>query len=526
MRSHGTMTRRAVLRAAVLAVLLALPPRGDAAANGWEHAGIPYDALISALKYEDPGVRKRAAHSLGYRGQKEAVPHLLAALARPEPDHGVRSRIYLALGRLKEPSAATVLLDCLDRESREELRGDCAWALGGLRGDRARDRLIAVLGRDEHVLVKRRAVEALGRHGSGAAVAALAAVALGDGAAGETRNVLRPHAIAALGATGHADAATPLLVLLDRATTERQALPIVRALAGIGAATAKGPLTALLGRARDPRLRSALAVALASIGDRDTAATMTRLLADPSPMVQHAAIRALATRGHRDRAPAVAAYVRGLAARLFARSGPDRSGDAARVVAEASLLDAALRTLIALDAARGQDVLLTASRRREAARATTADIVVANALYRVRRTAIHGLGYTDSDATAAFLAGPDGLNDPDSRLRAAAVRSIAVLGRRDAAAAIVAALTDTRVEVRMAAARALGRLGDRRAVAPLIDRLADRHAQVRRLAAESLGYLADPVARPPLRQSAALDASPIVRKAARFALTLLGGAKP
>ena len=145
MRSIGTMTRRAVLRAAVLAVLLALPPRGDAAANGWEHAGIPYDALISALKYDDPGVRKRAAHTLGHRGQKEAVPHLLAALARPEPDHGVRSRIYLALGRLKEPSAATVLLDCLDRESREELRGDCAWALGGLPGDRARDRLIAVL---------------------------------------------------------------------------------------------------------------------------------------------------------------------------------------------------------------------------------------------------------------------------------------------------------------------------------------------------------------------------------------------
>ena len=520
------MTRRAVLRAAALAVLLALPPRGDAAANGWEHAGIPYDALISALRYEDPAVRKRAAHTLGHRGQKEAVPHLLAALARPEPDHGVRSRIYLALGRLEEPSAATVLLDCLDRESREELRGDCAWALGGLRGDRARDRLIAILGRDEHVLVKRRAVEALGRHGDGAAVAALAATALGDGAAGGTRDTLLPHTIAALGRTGHANAAAPLLVLLDRASSEREALPIVRALAGIGAATAKGPLTALLGRARDPRLRSALAVALASVGDRDTAATMTRLLADPSPMVQHAAIRALATRGHRDRAPAVAAYARGLAAKLFARAGPNRSGDAARVVAEASLLDAALRALIALDAGRGQDVLLTASRRREAARATTADIVVANALYRVRRTAIHGLGYTDSDAAAAFLAGPDGLNDPDSRLRAAAVRSIAVLGRRDAAAAIVAALTDSRVEVRMAAARALGRLGDRRAAAPLIGRLADRHAQVRRLAAESLGYLADPAARPPLRQSAARDASPIVRKAARFALTLLGRAKP
>ena len=520
------MIRRAVLRAAVLAVLLALPPRGGAAANGWEHAGIPYDALISALTYDDPAVRGRAAHSLGHRGQKEAAPHLLAALARPEPDHGVRSRLYLALGQLKAPSAARVLLDCLDRESREELRADCAWALGGLRGDRARDRLIAVLGGDEHVLVKRRAVEALGRHGDGAAVAALAAVAFGRGAARGTRNVLRRQAIAALGATRHADAAAPLLALLDRASSEREALPIVRALAGIGAATARGPLTDLLGRARDPRLRSAVAVALASTGGRDAAATMTGLLADPSPMVQVAAIRALETGGRADHAPAVAAYARGLAAKLYARDSRQRSGDATRVVAEASLLDAALGTLVALDATRGQDVLLTASRRRDAARATTADIVVANALYRVRRTAIFGLGYTESDVAAAFLTGPDGLGDPDSRLRAAAVRSVAVLGRTDAAAAIVPVLNDSRTEVRMAAARALGRLGDRRAVAPLIAGLGDRHAQVRRLAAESLGYLADPAAAAALRQRVARDDSPIVRKAARFALTLLGRSRP
>ncbi len=530
MRSHGAMTRQAVLRpvlrAAVLAVLLALPPRGDASANGWEHAGIPYDALISALKFEDPAVRGRAAHSLGHRGQKEAVPHLLAALAKPEPDRGVRSRLYLALGRLNAPSAARVLLDCLDRESREELRGDCAWALGGLRGDPARDRLIAVLGGDEHILVKRRAVEALGRHGDGAAVAALAAVALGDGVARGTRKVLRRQAIAALGATRHADAAAPLLALLDGASSEREALPIVRALAGIGAEAAREPLTALLGQARHPRLRSAVAVALAATGGRDAAATMTRLLADPSPMVQLAAIGALETRGRREHAPAVAEFAGSLAARLFARDRRDRSRDAAQVVAEASLLDAALGTLVALDAGRGQDVLLTAARRREAGRATTADIVVANALYRVRRTALFGLGYTDSDAAAAFLAGPDGLNDPDSRLRAAAVRSIAVLGRKNAAAAVVPALTDSRTEVRMAAARALGRLGDRRAVAPLVIGLADRHAQVRRLAAESLGYLADPAAAAPLGRSAARDDSPVVRKAARFALTLLGRSRP
>ena len=112
--------------AALVAILSALAPAGNAAANGWGHAGIPYEALIAALDYDDPELRKRAAHSLGRRGQQEAVPHLLVALAKPEPDHGVRSRVYMALGRLGEPSAGPVLLHCLGREGCEELRGDAA----------------------------------------------------------------------------------------------------------------------------------------------------------------------------------------------------------------------------------------------------------------------------------------------------------------------------------------------------------------------------------------------------------------
>ena len=515
MRSHGAMIRRVALAA----VAIALPPAGGAAANGWEHAGIPYEALIAALGYDDPELRKRAAHSLGHRGQREAVPHLLAALAGPEPDHGVRSRVYLALGRLGEPSAGPVLLDCLDREGREELRGDCAAALGGVRSDRARARLIAVLDSGEHVLVKRRAVDALGRYADAAAVDALAAIALADGESGLARHVLRRHSIAALGATGRADAAAPLLALLGRVQTERHALPIVQALGRTGAASARDPLTALLDRARSPRLRAALAVALASTGDRDSAGAMIRLLADPAPMVQLAAIRALEKHGQREHAASVSAYASGLAARLFAGTSPD----AARAVVEASLLEAAIVALTGLDARAGLDVLLDAARRRDRGRETTADIVIANALYQVRRSAIYGLGYTGSDEAAAFLAGPGGLRDPDPRLRAAAVRSIAVLGRKGAAASVVDALADSRAEVRMAASGALGRLGARRAVAPLIGRLADSHAQVRRRAAESLGYLGDPAARPALRQSAARDESPIVRTAAGFALSLLRG---
>ncbi|MCB2101402.1 MAG: HEAT repeat domain-containing protein, partial [Rhodobacterales bacterium] len=130
----ATPLRRSTLSLLALVGLLAAAP---AMANGWEHGAIPFTALTDALKTGDDATRARAARSLGFRGQREAVPPLLAALARGDDSPQARSAYYLALGRLGDPRALPALAACLDGgEARRELRADCAGALG-LVGDPA-----------------------------------------------------------------------------------------------------------------------------------------------------------------------------------------------------------------------------------------------------------------------------------------------------------------------------------------------------------------------------------------------------
>ena len=143
-------------------------------ANGWEHAAIPFEALVKALDFPAAATRTRAAESLGYRGQIEALGPLLDRLRAPEPDPAVRSAIYTALGRLGGERALSPLTACLDREDRPELRADCAQALGRLNLPQALTRLLAILNDDPSILVRSRAVDALGNHSHARSVAALA----------------------------------------------------------------------------------------------------------------------------------------------------------------------------------------------------------------------------------------------------------------------------------------------------------------------------------------------------------------
>ncbi|MHC4424104.1 MAG: HEAT repeat domain-containing protein [Planctomycetota bacterium] len=98
--------------------------------NGWEHGAIPFEALVKALEFDSPETRLRAAQSLGVRGQQEAVEPILKCLTRPEENPLVRSALYLALGKLGDRRAIPVLTDCIGKETREELRSDCATAFG------------------------------------------------------------------------------------------------------------------------------------------------------------------------------------------------------------------------------------------------------------------------------------------------------------------------------------------------------------------------------------------------------------
>lgn len=502
-------------RAAAL-VTLALSLPVPALGNGWEHGAIPFEALLRALGFENPETWRRAAESLGHRGQKEAVGPLLDRLRLPEPNPHVRSAVYLALGRLGDARAVAALTRCLDTESREELRGDCALALGLLRAAGAVPRLLEALRDDPSSLVRSRAVDALGSFGEPAAVAALTSLVTAD-----SQPQLRLRAVQALGRTGAAAAAKPVLTVLGRARDDAERGAAVEALTVLKPRDAARPLAALLEATGDPELRARIVVALGAIRDGDTLPSLVRALGDGSQAVRYFAVEGLRAIGRPGAAAPLTALSLEISRRLRARSVASLVADADRVIGDLSVQEAALRALAELNAAAGLPALLLAAESRAVPPDSAEALRMREGFFEVRRTALVGLGYTRSPRAVALLAGRHGADDPDFRLRASAVRALGVLGAPGAAARVTAALGDPAAEVRWTAAAVLGRLGQRAAVDPLLRRLADPHAEVRREAALSLGYLGDPRAAGALRALARRDERESVREAAAYAATLV-----
>ncbi len=500
-------------------ILLMQTPR-PAATNGWEHGAVPLETLIAALSFESPAIREQAAHSLGFRGQAEAVEPLLDRLVLPEPDGGVRQSIYEALGRLGAPQALPALSRCLAKESAAPIRAHCIEALGGLRSREAVGIVLATLARTNDALVRNHAVDALGNFPHRRVVAALADLL--QATADET---LRQRVLLALGRTGADAALAPVLHAFETAGSDDERFAALHALAALGAPAATEVLSAALAEAETPRLRAAIAVALGASRDGEAAGTLLALLEDPVPALRYVAAEGLQALEVRHAAPALAALARREAAALAGRSEAALASDGLRTVAALSLQTRALRAAVALDPARATQALLEAAAPREIARDTTAGVQVAAAFYRLRRVALHGLGYAQAperEAARALLLGPAGIGDADARLRAVAVRSLGVLAAPGAADRIRPLLGgDPSAEVRLTAARVLGLLQDRESAAALAAALADRHALVRKEAALALGYLREPAARAQLEALAAGDPAPPVRDAAAYALSLL-----
>ena len=501
------------------ALILLIPTPRPAAANGWEHGAVPFETLIEALSYESPAIREQAAHSLGFRGQAEAARPLLDRLALPEPDGGVRQSIYEALGRLGEAEALPALWRCLAKESAAPIRGRCIEALGALRSREALGIILAALARTTDALVRDHAVDALGNFPHRRVVAALADLLQADD---ETQ---RQRVLLALGRTGADAAVAPVLRVFETAGSDDERLVALRALADLGSPAATDALSAALAREENPRLRAAIAIALGASRDGEAAGTLLAMLEDPVPAVRYMAADGLQTLGIRSAAPALAALARREAAALAGRPATELVADRLRTVATLSLQARALQAAVALQLARAAEALLEAAAPRDVSRNSTAELKVATAVYRLRRIALHGLGYaqgSEREAAQALLLGPAGIGDPDARLRAVAVRSLGVLGAPGAAERIRPLLgTDPSVEVRMTAARVLGLLHDRDSAGALLQALSDPHALVRKEAALALGYLKEPAARAPLEALAAGDRAEPVREAAAYALTLL-----
>ena len=506
--------------AVALALILLIGAPRPALANGWEHGAVPFETLIEALSFESPAIREQAAHSLGFRGQPEAVQPLLDRLVLPEPDGGVRQAIYVALGQLGASEALPQLAACVEAENSAPVRAHCIEALGRLGFPPALEIVLDALGRTQNALIRDHAVDALGGFDDERAVATLVDLLHAD-----ADPVLRRRALLALGRTGAEAAMAPALRAFEAAESDAERFVALRALAELRSPAATDVLSAALKQADDPRLRAAIAVALGASRNGEAAGTLLALLDDPVPAVRYVAVDGLQSLDVKSAAPALAALAQREAATLAGLSAEELAADPLRTVAALSLQVRALRAAIALDAAKAAGALLEAARPQEVARGSTAGVEIAAAIYQRRRIALYGLGYAagaEREAAQALLLGPGGIGERDARLRAVAVRSLGVLGAPGAEERIRPLLAgDRSADVRMMAARVLGLLHDHASAEALLAALDDRHALVRKEAALALGYLREPAAHAPLEALAADDRSDAVREASAYALTLL-----
>ncbi len=487
-----------------------------ARANGWEHFAVPYTALLEALSFDDPGTRTKAAESLAVRGDLSGTEAILDALARPEPDPDVRQSFYNALGRLGHLESLEVLTTCFDEEDRDELQSTCARALGGIGSDPAVETLGGLVNADISIRVRAGAIDGLGLAGSDLAVEVLEdALLSGQGGAS-----LRPRLIASLGRTQNERAAEPLLKALKDANSPRQQAPIIRALAGVASPRSVPALSAILETTVDPGLRILTTIALVTSGEGAVAPALTSLLDDPQPAVQFAAARGLQNLKDETTGPALLAFANNTYTEINTLLETGGAANAAEIIGLASLLEPVLQGLADFYAPATTTLFIDLAGL-ETARDATANPLspaLSNALYQMRRIAVFGLGYTDSEDAFAVLTGNQGAGSRDKRLRALSARSLGVLEHEGSVTALIQLLEDEAAEVRWAAADALGRLPSSGQIAPLIGRLSDRDGRVRTLSAGALGLLGAEDAVVALNEIAANDTSESARKAAALAL--------
>ena len=222
-----------------------------------------------------------------------------------------------------------------------------------------------------------------------------------------------------------------------------------------------------------PALRARIALALAAIEAPSAYHALVEMLRDPLPAVQFYALRGLRELGRPEAAGDVSRFYRRTAERVADRSPDGLIEDPRTVLAALGLQVEALRTLLALGPDAGVDEFLDGARAPDIPRDSQTALRVAEGFYERQRIALHGLGYCHTPEAGRLLTGRDGIGNPDPRLRAVAVRSLAVHGGPKVAAALIPMLRDPVPEVRWTAANALGRVEDSAAISPLTEVLAD-----------------------------------------------------
>jgi cellulose synthase operon protein C len=514
-------------------------------------------ALARALGDSDPLVRSACADALGAQASPDAVAPLSGKLDDPTP--AVRAQVARALAKLGDPRAVVPLVGKV-QDSVPDVRQAVVRALGDLGDTRATQALLLAL-RDTVAEVKVEALAALGRLRAPEAASAIAPLAL------ERNPAVRQAALVALGRIATADAVRALMKALgtqedaagtlDRtsvrdalvsagapAVTELTALlehPVPPAVATSAAwvlgelrATKSAPV--IVAALRKGTLPAGAALhALAGAGTAEQVPVVLEFVADPSPVVREAALRAATalldpTRPDGRaveplaatlRAPRTSPGERAAVAMLLGRTGAPRA--AAELAGLVASKDPALR-LAAIDAL---GALGAASPQARAGDSTTDDALVpllADADPAVRlHTAVALASSGGAKARSALIAKLNGGDEVDRYSVLAALGGILERNPDELATArLFRELAVAAGPERDAVIEAAGRARLPSVVRALADVAAKGDVDDRRMVAAVLaGHRGSPAA-VTLARSLANDADGGVRAQAAFTLGALG----
>jgi len=457
--------------------------------------------LLRQLADADPIVRRTAADEIGRRGDREAVPDLLARM-RIETNIETRRAILEALGLVADPRAVPVLLEMAARPG-EPTRADAVEALGAIGDPRAVGPVSALLAdpRLEDV-----AARALGRMGSAALPRLLSLLGDEHASTGAARG---------LGELGDARAMPGLITVLS-APVPMHRSAAAQALGMLGDPRARKALGAVTRDDPDPEVRRAAAEALALLlparsttADLGGAVGADSELARITTLVDRAddrsvnALEEAARRGGPRRREAI----RGLALVAHPRHGMG-GGRRSEALEEICLArPAALSTdcAFAIGAAEidgGQDWLEVLVHHRDAS---------------VRRQAALALGRLGA-MEALRQASP---RETDATVRAAIVWALGEHPAPESVPVVLAALRGEHDEVLVDAITTAGALGDARLVPSLLERLSDSDRLLRASSALALGRIGDRRAAAALRARLQIDPEPLVRANAARALGMI-----
>jgi HEAT repeat protein len=394
--------------------------------------------LARALGDSDPQVRGTCADALGAQGSSEAVAPLSGKLDDPTP--AVRAQVARALAKLGDPKAVVPLVGKV-QDSVPEVRQAVVRALGELGDARATSALLLAL-RDNVPEVKVEALSSLGRLRAPEAASAIAPLAL------ERNPAVRQAALVALGRIATPEAVRALIRALgtqDDALGTLERTPVRDALVAAGPVAAT-ELTAMLERPMTPAVATSAAWVLGELHAYASAPAIVAALRKGS-LPPGGALHALAGAGTADQVPVVLEFV----------------ADPSPVVRDAALR--AATTLLDPSKPDGRAVEPLAATLKNPRTSAEERAKVATLL-----------GRTGAPRAAAELAGL--VASKDTTLRVAAIDALGALGAANATStsgvadgALVPLLADTDATVRLHAAVALAASGGAKARGELLGKL-------------------------------------------------------